>query len=180
MRQRTGNLNIVSVTTVVIALIALIFVVRLLISEHRSEDLQVKGSISIGREAPDFERINTAGEQVSLGSYRGQTVLLNFWASWCKPCVKEMPLIDELFRSKEVDFQLVSVNVGETRGTVNEFLKLQGIAFPVVIDATGKVSTLYRIVGLPATFVIAADGKLRQVGIGEITNRDQLLSMLQT
>ncbi|QJD82821.1 TlpA family protein disulfide reductase [Cohnella herbarum] len=180
MRQRTARLNVVSVATVIIALIALILMIRLFISTDRSESHEKKGNLSIGLEAPEFEGVNTDGERVNLRSYRGQTVLLNFWASWCKPCVKEMPLIDEIYRSKEINFQLVSVNVGESRGTVNEYLKQQDISFPVIIDATGKVSTLYRIVGLPATFVIDANGKLRQVGIGEITNRDQLLSMLQT
>ncbi|QMV39775.1 TlpA family protein disulfide reductase [Cohnella cholangitidis] len=180
MRQRLLHRNLVRAVSAMIALVALIIVVRLFIPSDRSESLPVKGNISIGLEAPNFEGVNTNGERVSLHALRDRTVLLNFWASWCVPCVKEMPLIDEVFRSEDIDFQLVSVNVGEARGTVNEFLQQKGISFPVIIDAAGKVSTLYRIVGLPATFVIDAYGTLRQVGIGEITTREQLLSMLQT
>lgn len=131
-----------------------------------------------GREAPAVEGVDTAGKRLSLGDYRGQPVLVNFWASWCKPCAKEMPIIDEAYRGGEAGFRLISVNVGETKGTVNAFLAENGISFPALVDATGRTSARYRVTGLPATFVVDAEGKLSRSFLGELTGREQLEDLL--
>lgn len=166
--------------TAMIAVLALAAALYVWLPSLRSDDGRQLTRLAVGREAPVFEATNTKGERINLADYRGRTVLLNFWASWCKPCVKEMPLIDEAYRTQETEFQLVSVNVGDAKGTVNEFIEDTGITFPVIIDAVGRVSDMYQVVGLPATFVIDTEGKLSYASSGEITERKQLQSMLRS
>jgi peroxiredoxin len=162
-----------------IILIAVIAIVWTLIATLSSERDMAKGTISVGQEAPGFTATNTNGEIVNLINYRGKTVLLNFWASWCKPCVKEMPLLDEAHRTQETEFELISINVGEARGTVNEFVREIGISFPVIVDATGRISNLYQVKALPATFVVDAKSKLHRVSLGELTTKEQLMAILR-
>ncbi|MFC4304477.1 redoxin domain-containing protein [Cohnella boryungensis] len=158
---------------VVLALAGLISVLATTLLSDR--DTRSDG-FALGEEAPPIQGVDTAGQRIALQDYRGQAVVVNFWASWCKPCVQEMPLIDEAYR--EGKFKLISVNAGESKGTVNEYLREHGISFPVLIDATGQASDRYRVVGLPATFVIDEQGRLSRMGVGELTDREQLDALL--
>jgi len=134
--------------------------------------------IAAGAAAPDFEATDTSGEKIRLSDYRGQVVLLNFWASWCKPCVREMPLFDDVRRSGADGIKVITVNAGESKGTVLEFLRKIDSSLPTIIDATGKISAAYRIVGLPATFVVDGDGAFVRAGLGEITSREMIDKLL--
>jgi len=176
MNKWTNRRSMVSLAIAVSAVILLIWV---LIQTKQTNNELPKQKIAIGALAPDFEITNTSGQKIILSDYRGKTVLLNFWASWCKPCVREMPLLDELYRANESNLELISVNVGDSRGTVNAFLTELDISFPVIIDITGKVSDLYRVIGLPATFIIDASGTFRQVGVGELTSSEQVQALLK-
>lgn len=132
------------------------------------------GDIAAGAIAPDFEATDTSGEKIRLSDYRGQVVLLNFWASWCKPCVRELPLFDEIRRSEADGIKVITVNAGESKGTVREFLSKLDLSMPTIIDAAGKITDAYRIVGLPATFVVDGDGVFVRVGLGELTSMKQI------
>lgn len=133
-----------------------------------------KTRIDLGNAAPDFQAVNTLGQQAALSDYKGKVVVLNFWASWCEPCVKEMPLIRDVFESNKNDMVTLFVNVGETKGTVQEYLTAHQFDFPVIIDVTGKLSALYGVVGLPATFIIDPEGNLEHILLGEINSSAQL------
>jgi len=164
--------------TAIIALLALAAVLAVAWQVLRS-DSAGKGGLAAGMKAPEIEGIDTSGDRIDLLDYRGQPVIVNFWASWCGPCVKEMPLLDEVYRSASGRFKLISVNVGDTKGTVNEFLKEHGISFPVLIDAAGKAAGRYRVSALPATFAIDAEGRISHAGLGQITEAGQLYAFLQ-
>ncbi|MFB9274310.1 TlpA family protein disulfide reductase [Cohnella cellulosilytica] len=164
--------------TGIIGLLAILVLCAVAWTSFRSES-DGRGGIAVGKEAPAIEGIDTSGAKVDLLDYRGQPVLVNFWASWCQPCVKEMPLIDRTYREASDRFRLISVNVGDTKGTVNEFLKAHDISFPVLIDATGRAAERYRVSALPATFAIDAEGRLSRAGIGELTEAEQLYKLLQ-
>ncbi|MCM3781438.1 redoxin domain-containing protein [Neobacillus mesonae] len=134
----------------------------------------ITGDFSAGMKAPDFDVTNMNGQKVKLTGYQGKKVIMNFWASWCEPCVREMPLLYDIYQSKDYDTQVLFINVGESKGTIKEFLNRNRFDFPVIIDATGEVSKLYRVTGLPSTVTINKDGDLDQVITGEIMDFSML------
>ncbi|WP_405116616.1 redoxin domain-containing protein [Paenibacillus sp. FSL K6-1217] len=134
--------------------------------DHSNQE-RVEG-IAEGAAAPDFEVTALSGEKVKLADYRGKRVLLNFWASWCKPCVREMPLLNELHQSPDSRIETLFINVGESRGTVSEYLNEHRFSFPVAIDVTGTISAAYGVHALPATFIINEEGEISKIRLGEI------------
>lgn len=158
--------RILTIVTILTALSAGIWAVTTNWSDSESKR---SNPIRTGAEAPDFTAVNSKGEQVRLSDYRGRAVMINFWASWCTPCVREMPLVHELAQQNANNVETLFVNVGESKGTINEFMKSHQFDFPVIIDAAGKVSKLYRITGLPATMVIDRSGQFRHILLGELT-----------
>jgi peroxiredoxin len=125
----------------------------------------------VGEPAPDFalERVDT-GELVRLSDYRGKTVLLNFWATWCAPCRFEMPEFQEVYEERlpDDDFVVLAVDVQEPDRPVQAFLDDLGLTFPVAMDRTGSVMQHYAVPGLPATFFIDPDGILRARTLGPV------------
>ncbi|WP_413372079.1 TlpA family protein disulfide reductase [Paenibacillus taichungensis] len=137
------------------------------------------GAIEAGAIVPEFTAINSAGEQVKLSDYRGKVVMINFWASWCTPCVREMPMINQIAQTYQNDVETLFVNVGEAKGTIREFMEKQQFDFPVIIDVTGKISSKYRITGLPATMIIDQEGIFSHILLGELTKDIPLQQWLE-
>jgi len=125
--------------------------------------VSVKGLVQISeRTAPNFELKDVAGKAINLQDKRGKVILLNFWASWCPPCVKEIPSMNRLAESFDEDkFEIVSVNFKESPETISAFLKSVQVDFPVLIDLDGRVSDSYEIFAFPSSFIIDAQGKMR-------------------
>ncbi|MED4603771.1 redoxin family protein [Paenibacillus validus] len=138
------------------------------------------GTIRPGGQAPDFSIIGLDGSAVKLSDYRGKDVLLNFWASWCGPCVSEMPRMNEAYRTGMPGVEIVAVNVGESRGTVSEFASRQGLAFPVLLDPSGEAARSYQIVGLPTSILIDSDGCIVSVVPGEMAGSGQVKELLRS
>ena len=122
----------------------------------------VKGLVPIqARNAPDFELTGAAGEVINVKDKRGKVILLNFWASWCPPCVKEIPSMNRLAESFDADeFEIVSVNFKESPETIKAFLKSVQVDFPVLIDLDGRVSAEYEIFAFPSSFIINQQGQM--------------------
>src|SRR5262245_56016771 len=99
------------------------------------------GSVSVGEKAPVFSLANLRGDRVSLRDFRRGATLVNFWASWCDPCKKEMPLLNELHQSlSSSGVTIVGVSVEEPQSAVDAFVRKHGIAYPVLLDSDGSVS----------------------------------------
>ncbi len=114
----------------------------------------------IGQAAPDFTLTDLNGKSVSLQSLRGKAVLLNFWATWCGPCVVEMPHLEKLNREyKNKGVVILGVDDEEAE-VAQDFLKRHGYTFNTVIDAEKQVSRLYRINAIPQSFFITKEGKI--------------------
>ncbi|MCM3132488.1 redoxin domain-containing protein [Paenibacillus polysaccharolyticus] len=177
-QKKTGS-KIRRVVTMLIALAALATGIWAVLTNLSDSVSKSRNPIRTGVEAPDFTAVNSKGEQVQLSDYRGKAVMINFWASWCTPCVREMPLVHELAQQNQNNVETLFVNVGESKGTINEFMKSHQFDFPVIIDATGKVSKLYRITGLPATMVIDQAGQFSHILLGEITEDIPLQQWLE-
>lgn len=129
--------------------------------------------LAIGKPAPQFDLQSLDGQQVQLANYRGRAVLVNFWATWCAPCKKEMPLFEARYQKYAPDLVVVGINLGESREQVQTYVDDLSISFPVLLEMKGKSSADYNISGYPTSFFIDAEGILRAVHIGEI-NASQL------
>jgi len=126
-----------------------------------------------GDEAPDFTLVDLEGKEHQLSDYKGQGVFLNFWGTWCKPCVKEMPAMDRQFDEyKDQGVQVLAVNIAQSNLEVQNFADRLGLKFPIVIDKTKSVMHTYNIGVLPATVLINPDGEIERVITGEMTEQD--------
>jgi len=112
--------------------------------------------------APDFTLKSRSGENLKLSEYRGDVVLINFWASWCGPCRQEMPLLEGIYKKyRDLGFTLLAVNVDEDPSKAEDLLKDIPVTFPVLFDNASKVSKLYKVVAMPSTVIIDRDGNMR-------------------
>lgn len=118
--------------------------------------------LEAGRPAPDFRlRRLGGGEPVELSSLRGQVVLLNFWATWCKPCEDEMPAMERLYRELHADgFELLAISVDTGDAEVEAFRKRLGLSFPILRDPDKKVATTYQSPRFPESWLVGRDGVL--------------------
>lgn len=119
--------------------------------------------------AANFELMDLAGKVQSLDSYRGQVVILNFWATWCGPCRYEIPHFSRLYTSyKDKGVTILGVSLdAEGKGKVDPFVKAKGITYPILLDQKSAVPRLYGGVrGIPTTFIITQDGKIYRKHVG--------------
>lgn len=109
--------------------------------------------------APDFTLRDAGGGTVSLSGYRGNLVLLNFWATWCGPCREEMPSMEQLSRNfGGQGFTILAVNQKESAAQVTKYMKTHGLNFSAPLDLDGRVNTAYRVYGIPVTYLIDGGG----------------------
>ncbi|HKY63036.1 MAG TPA: TlpA disulfide reductase family protein [bacterium] len=122
----------------------------------------------IGAGAPDFTLPGRDGKPVSLASFRGRPVLLNFWATWCGPCQQEMPSLEALYqRYKDRGFVILGVSLDEEGWpVVEDFLKRVPVDFPLLLDSAQAVSDAYQIYRIPETYLIDAEGKIVDKFVG--------------
>jgi peroxiredoxin len=114
--------------------------------------------------APTFSLPSRGGATIDLSQYKGQVVMINFWASWCVPCRQEMPLLESIYKKyKPLGFTLIGVNVEPDQKEAENFLKQTPVSFPVLFDAKSQVSGLYNVQVMPTTVFIDRKGKVRLV-----------------
>lgn len=117
--------------------------------------------------APDFTLKSNQGENLRLEDYRGQVVMLNFWASWCGPCRTEMPLMDDIYQEyKDLGFTVLAVNVDEDSTDAKRFLDAVPVSYPILYDNTSTVTAAYGVDAMPTTVMIDRDGNARFVHRG--------------
>jgi peroxiredoxin len=142
-----------------------------LFSQAKGSDLSLYESIQtprIRKEAPNFTLETLKGNQVTLNNYRGKVVLLHFWATWCKPCMEELPTLQKLWESMEKKgFMLLAIAIDRTgKKQVEDYIERFHYTFPVLLDPEGKVRNSYLVQGIPTTYLIGKDGKFSGVAIG--------------
>jgi peroxiredoxin len=125
------------------------------------------GPVTEGQVAPDFRFRDQTGQQFSLFDFRGQVVLVNFWATWCTPCREEMPSLQSLVRQMESrGLMLIALSVDESWSPVNEFIHESGIAFPVFDDFDKQIANRYGTFKFPETYVVDKRGRVALKVIG--------------
>ncbi len=122
--------------------------------------------IDIGLRAPDFAVELLDGSTVNLSDYRGRTVYLNFWATWCGPCVSEMPDIQTLQDENAESLTVLAINLAEDRDTVASFIERKGFTFPVGFDFDYAISEPFDFQYIPTTFVLDEEGIIRDILVG--------------
>ena len=121
----------------------------------------------VGQMAPDFVLKSATGENLRLSEYRGEVVMINFWATWCGPCRQEMPLLDELYnRYQRVGFNLLGINIDDDSRRAMAMVNELDISFPVLFDEDKKVSKLYEVEAMPLTILLDREGTVRHVHHG--------------
>ena len=124
--------------------------------------------VTVGSKVPDVKVVRSDGKYVSLASFKGKVVLINFWATWCPPCVREMPELNKLYKKFKKD-GLVILPIANPRDSVERvkaFFKYVGIDFPYYVDENFTATRLFGVRALPTTFVVDRKGVVRQVFIG--------------
>ncbi len=117
--------------------------------------------------ASEFSLTSPAGATVSLSQYKGNVVLVNFWATWCGPCQQEMPLLDQMYHKyKPAGFTLIGVNVDKDAPPVKELLARKPVSFPVALDPENTVSKAYHVADMPSSVLIDRKGVVRYVHRG--------------
>ena len=111
-------------------------------------------------EAHDFSAALMDGSEISLADYQGKVVVLNFWATWCAPCLKEMPDLEELWAGSDGKVVVLAISMGETDEKIRKFLEKHPFRFPVIADTDMKVVQLYGVKNLPITYLIDPDGAI--------------------
>jgi thiol-disulfide isomerase/thioredoxin len=123
--------------------------------------------LASGTPAPAFQLGSADGRAVDLAGLKGKVVMINFWASWCGPCRKEMPILEQLnkqYRGKGLT--LIGVNVEPDSKAAMNWLKETPVSFPILFDTDSKVSKLYQVAGMPNTVILDRKGTVRYIHRG--------------
>jgi peroxiredoxin len=120
-----------------------------------------------GGPAPSFTLAALTGQQAALSQYKGQVVMVNFWATWCGPCQQEMPLLDQMYKKyKPAGFTLIGVNVDKEGPAVKDLMARKPVSFPVLLDPANQVSKAYHVDEMPSSVLIDRKGEIRYIHRG--------------
>lgn len=101
------------------------------------------------------------GRAYRRSDYRGQITLVNFWATWCSPCLQEIPSLNRLKAAmQDTPFELISINFAEKPATIRDFLRRVNVEFPVLLDTDGQFAAAWKVLAFPSTYVIGPDGRI--------------------
>jgi len=136
-----------------------------------ARNLELLRPMARGAAAPDFSlaRVDGPGGSIALGDLRGQVVVLDFWATWCPPCIEMIPVLDGVERawaSRGVSFVGINSDLGASDDAIKEFLTAHPFSYPVVRDVDGEVGSHYQVEALPTIVVLGRDGRIRTSFIG--------------
>ncbi|MCM3665340.1 thiol-disulfide oxidoreductase ResA [Mesobacillus subterraneus] len=152
--------------TIILAVLALAVGYTLYANMNKDKNQKIE----VGKPAPDFVLVDMEGNKHRLSEYKGQGVFVNFWATWCKPCEREMPYIENQYQQfKDQGVQVLAIDSSESELVVNKFVERKGLNFPVLIDKDGQVQAAYGINPLPITFLIDKEGNVVKSHTGELT-----------
>ena len=157
------------------AIIPLILAISLLYTTGLPDRADYSGKFieGVGRVAPEINAIappftqpTLSDDTLSLLDLRGESVVINFWATWCTPCLVEMPALQDLH--DETNVRILGINMGEQRSIVEEWITANAITFDILLDPQGQVSFDYRLRGQPSTYVVAPDGIISHIFYGPV------------
>ncbi len=135
---------------------------------------------AVGMPASEFSLQDLRGQTQSLTQYRGKIVLLNFWATWCKPCTTEMPAMEAAYmRLQNQDFVVLAVNELEDEAKVRQHIQEYGHTFPVLMDRDNRVANQYGVYGLPVSVFIDPDGRVQEYIKGGLLTEKKIYDVVE-
>ena len=138
-----------------------------------------RATVAVGAPVPSYAAEKADGTPIVLADLKGEVVLLNIWATWCKPCRQEIPALETLHkRHREAGLVVagVSIDIDDDREKVAEFAGALGASYAIWYDPDDRVSTTFLALGVPASYLIGRDGTLRWRHVGPITAEDGALN----
>jgi peroxiredoxin len=135
---------------------------------------------AVGMQVEDFTLADLQGKSQSLSQYRGKIVLVNFWATWCKPCTTEMPAMQIIYdKLRDKGFVVLAINELEEDAKVREHIKQYGHTFPVLMDRDNKVANQFGVFGLPVSVFIDQEGRVQEYVKGGLLTEDKISQTVQ-
>ncbi|CAM3315552.1 MULTISPECIES: redoxin domain-containing protein [Paenibacillus] len=123
----------------------------------------------VGEKAANFELLGMDGNVHTMSEYEGKARVINFWGTYCPPCVREMPALQAQWEKwKDQGVEIVGINVGENKLTVENFVAQTGVKFPILMDPDRDAVASYGVGPMPTTFFVTASGKIHHIRIGEL------------
>lgn len=173
-KKKTSFENTVSFIVIGIGLIAFgVAVMTLLTLRQTQAERKIEASAvpaAVDYPAPGLVLSDLDGSPRSLEAYRGQVVLVNLWATWCPPCVAELPALDAFYQDHaQQGFIVIGVNDGEELGLVRDFVADKNLTFPIWLDPSYLAEGAFNTMNLPSSYVIDRDGRIRLQWVGGIS-----------
>ena len=182
-RPRTSGLRRggVVVALAVVAAAVPVLAGRLLGQPSTTTTVVVEGAAVVGRPAPRVELPGLRGGRVRLADLRGRPVVLNFWASWCPPCLTEMPEFERVHRRLGDRVTFLGVNQRDQAQAAERLARSSGVTYPLALDAAGRAFDAFGGLGMPTTVLIGADGTVADIVSGQLDEtllRERIRSVL--
>lgn len=131
------------------------------------------GRPAVGEAAPNFTLLDLDGQSHQLADYKGKAVVVNFWGSFCPPCVKEMPEFQRMYdKYKDKSFDVLAINLSEDDLTVSNFVGQRGLDYPILRDANRVIERRYGLSQYPTTFFVKPDGTIMDIFVGGMSEQD--------
>ncbi len=158
-----------SLSFVVIVLLTLSLNSQLALASSTVKNVkQTLTKVAGNRDAPDFNLEDQNGKFLKMSDYKGKVVIVNFWATWCPPCRKEMPSMQRAWEIlKNEDIMMLAINVGEDSDQIFAFTAEYPVEFPLLMDIDSSVIRQWKVRGLPTTFIVSPAGKIVYQAIGD-------------
>lgn len=162
-------------TQIVFIVIGMLGVIIVIVNSITTkEETESKGLIN--QPAPLFTLQDNSERYINLTDYNDKGLILNFWASWCTPCVNELPLLNEAYKIKE--FDMFAINVGETPEKIQIFSDRYELEFPILFDSNQNVKKMYAVSALPVTIVINIEGTVINRFNGQFTEMQDIFDLV--
>ncbi len=158
----------VVLTLAVLAVAGLVLAGRLVGQPSTTAGVVVEGVTAVGRPAPWVELPGLRGGRVRLAELRGRPVVLNFWASWCPPCLAEMPEFERVHRRLGDRVAFLGVNQRDQAHAAEQLARRSGVTYPLAVDAAGRAFDAFGGLGMPTTVLIRADGTVADIFAGQL------------
>ncbi len=140
-----------------------------------------RGSIKVGDRVPDLILSTFEGDEIDFADLRGQIIVVNFWASWCKPCEQEAVELEQAYQQyKDQGVVFLGVDYVDTETEARGYLAKFGITYPNGPDLGTRISQAFRTLGVPETYIIGPDGRLAAVKIGPYLSLDEIVNQIET
>jgi len=170
MEEEIQKVRKVNPQSLILIVLIMVGVGTIILLQTKESSFNLSGRPLMGKDvpAPNFSLPGLDGKMVSLAGYRGKVVFLNIWATWCPPCVEEMPSMEKLYQAlKGEDFEILAVSVDVSGAKiVTPFMKKHKLSFPALTDTKGSIKSLYQTTGIPESFIIGKDGIIVEKVIG--------------